>query len=90
MRRIGFAVAAAAAALALGACSSGESEPAPASPAPAEHGSFAHCLSEHGVPSAPGPVAGAPPGSTRRPGSRPCRHVRRWRPGPKTRHTADA
>lgn len=62
MRIIGFAVAAAAAALALGACSSGESEPAPASPAPAEHGSFAHCLSEHGVPSAPGPVAGAPPG----------------------------
>jgi hypothetical protein len=29
---------------------------------PAGHGSLAHCLSEHGVPAAPGPAAGPPPG----------------------------
>ena len=30
--------------------------------APTGHGSLAQCLSEHGVPSAPGPAAGPPPG----------------------------
>jgi len=30
--------------------------------APSVHGGFAHCLSEHGVPAAPGPAAGPPPG----------------------------
>ncbi|KUI46598.1 hypothetical protein AU198_03155 [Mycobacterium sp. GA-1199] len=39
---------------------------APAQPttseAPAGHGSLAQCLDEHGVPAAPGPVAGPPPG----------------------------
>ena len=30
--------------------------------APSGHGSLAHCLSEHGVPAAPGPAAGPPPG----------------------------
>jgi hypothetical protein len=30
--------------------------------APTGHGGFAHCLSEHGMPAAPGPAAGPPPG----------------------------
>ena len=30
--------------------------------APTGHGSLAQCLSEHGVPPAPGPAAGPPPG----------------------------
>ena len=51
-----------AAALALTACSSSESGPAPTSTAPAEHGSWAHCLSEHGVQAPPGPIAGPPAG----------------------------
>ena len=29
---------------------------------PTGHGGFAHCLSEHGAPTAPGPAAGPPPG----------------------------
>jgi hypothetical protein len=29
---------------------------------PTGHGALAQCLSEHGVPSAPGPAAGPPPG----------------------------
>ncbi|AIY45099.1 MULTISPECIES: hypothetical protein [Mycolicibacterium] len=50
-----------AAAAILGACSSQGPQPAPTAP-PAEHGTYAHCLSEHGVPMAPGPVAGPPSG----------------------------
>lgn len=49
----------------LTACSSSDTAPPPESSttqAPAGHGSFAHCLSEHGVPAPPGPVAGPPPG----------------------------
>lgn len=30
--------------------------------APGGHGSLAQCLREHGVPAAPGPTAGPPPG----------------------------
>jgi hypothetical protein len=30
--------------------------------APTGHGSLAQCLREHGVPAAPGPAAGPPPG----------------------------
>jgi hypothetical protein len=30
--------------------------------APTGHGSLAQCLSEHGVPAAPGPMTGPPPG----------------------------
>ncbi|MBS1691953.1 MAG: hypothetical protein JST91_07015 [Actinobacteria bacterium] len=39
-------------------------EPSPTSDtAPASgHGALAQCLSEHGVPAAPGPSAGPPPG----------------------------
>ena len=48
----------------LAACSSNTPPPeqSPASVAPAGHGGLAHCLSEHGVPAAPGPAAGPPPG----------------------------
>ncbi len=54
------------AALALTGCSS-ESSPGPASSATstspaASHGSYAHCLEEHGVPAPAGPVSTAPPG----------------------------
>ncbi|MHC9294448.1 hypothetical protein ACRCUN_18435 [Mycobacterium sp. LTG2003] len=62
MRRVWMAAATLAAATALAACSSSDPEPAPTSEAPAEHGSYAHCLSEHGVPAPPGPAASAPPG----------------------------
>lgn len=59
MRRT--AVAGAALVLALTACSSGtDPQPAPSSPG-SEHGSYANCLSAHGVSSPPaGPAA--PPG----------------------------
>jgi hypothetical protein len=63
MRVLSMAVGLAAAGL-LAACSS--STPPPQQPStsttPEGHGSFAHCLSEHGVPAAPGPAVGPPPG----------------------------
>jgi hypothetical protein len=48
----------------LAACSSNTTPPevSSTSVAPTGHGAFAHCLSEHGVPMPPGPVAGPPPG----------------------------
>jgi hypothetical protein len=48
----------------LAACSSNTPPPEQSSTsvAPTGHGGFAHCLSEHGVPSPPGPAAGPPPG----------------------------
>jgi len=49
----------------LAACSSNTPPPQqqPSTPVtPAGHGSLAHCLSEHGVPAAPGPAVGPPPG----------------------------
>jgi len=63
MRVIAMAVGLAAAGL-VAACSPGASDqPATsAPPAPTGHGGFAHCLSEHGVPGAPGPAVGPPPG----------------------------
>ncbi|WP_019970500.1 hypothetical protein [Mycobacterium sp. 141] len=62
MHRLGYAVAGLAAAAALVSCST-ESGPQPApTSTPPEHGSFAHCLTDHGVPPAPGPVAGPPAG----------------------------
>jgi hypothetical protein len=63
MRVLPMAVGLAAAGL-LAACSS--NTPPPQQPStsvtPAGHGGFAHCLSEHGVPAAPGPAVGPPPG----------------------------
>jgi ABC-type glycerol-3-phosphate transport system substrate-binding protein len=62
--RIAAAIMAAAAMLT--ACAS--DEPGPSEPTgsqtktPSGHGSYAHCLSEHGVSAPPGPVVGAPPG----------------------------
>jgi hypothetical protein len=48
----------------LVACSSNTTEqPASStSVAPTGHGTLAQCLSEHGVPMAPGPAVGPPPG----------------------------
>jgi hypothetical protein len=63
MRVRPIAVGLAAAGL-LAACSSNtppQQQPS-TSVTPAGHGSLAHCLSEHGVPAAPGPAAGPPPG----------------------------
>jgi hypothetical protein len=63
MRALSLAAALAAAGL-LGACSSNTPPPeqTPSSVTPTGHGGFAHCLSEHGMPAAPGPAAGPPPG----------------------------
>ena len=63
MRAFTVAAALAAAGL-LAACSSAATQPEQSSTsvAPTGHGGFAHCLSEHGVPTAPGPAAGPPPG----------------------------
>jgi hypothetical protein len=63
MRVILVAVGLAAAGL-VAACSSGvNDQPATSTPAaPTGHGGLAHCLSEHGVPDAPGPAVGPPPG----------------------------
>jgi hypothetical protein len=45
------------------ACSSNTAEqPATSSVVPTGHGTLAHCLSEHGVPSAPAPAMGPPAG----------------------------
>jgi len=47
----------------VAACSANTPPPEQStSVAPTGHGGFAHCLSEHGVPAAPGPAAGPPPG----------------------------
>ncbi|AGB25797.1 hypothetical protein Mycsm_05619 [Mycobacterium sp. JS623] len=63
MRVLSMAVGLAAAGL-LAACSS--RTPPPEQPStsatPQGHGSFAHCLNEHGVPAAPGPAVGPPAG----------------------------
>ncbi|MBU9763238.1 hypothetical protein FR943_05180 [Mycobacterium sp. TNTM28] len=61
MRRPIIAAGLLAAAALLGACASEGPQPAPTAP-PAEHGNYAHCLSEHGVPTAPGPTTGPPAG----------------------------
>lgn len=61
--RAGWVTVGIAAAGVLAGCSSTPpTEQAPASEAPTGHGSFAHCMSEHGIPAAPGPAVGAPPG----------------------------
>lgn len=48
----------------LMSCSSNSEQPQePSAPAtPEGHGSLAECLADYGVPAAPGPVAGPPPG----------------------------
>lgn len=62
MRRIEIAALAFIATATLAACSSGDPAPAPTSQTPSEHGSYAQCLTEHGIPAAPGPMVGPPPG----------------------------
>jgi len=63
VRALALAAALAAAGL-LAACSSNTApaEQPSTSVAATGHGGFAHCLSEHGVPTAPGPALGPPPG----------------------------
>ncbi len=63
MRAMRLAVAIVAAGL-LAACSTDTppAEQSPTSVAPTGHGTLAQCLGEHGVPSAPGPAVGPPPG----------------------------
>jgi hypothetical protein len=60
--RVAPAAAVMVAATVLAACGSSQAPPEPSSGTPTiEHGSYAHCLVEHGVPTPPpGPVA--PPG----------------------------
>ena len=52
----------AAAGILAGCSSNPPAEQSTTSVAPTGHGSLAQCLSEHGVPAAPGPAAGPPPG----------------------------
>lgn len=61
MRRLAVAIAVAAL---LAGCASEQpaEQQSTTSVAPTEHGSLAQCLSERGVPAAPGPAAGPPPG----------------------------
>lgn len=47
--------------IALTACGSA-STPEGSEPAPAEHGSYAHCLAEHGIEQPPAPALGPAPG----------------------------
>lgn len=63
--RLTWLAAGVAAAGILAGCSSNppaDQKPTSTSDTPTGHGSLAHCLSEHGVPAAPGPAAGPPPG----------------------------
>ena len=61
IRLAAFTVAATA--LLATACSSNSAPPEQSSTtaAPTGHGTFARCLTEHGVPSGPGPASGPPP-----------------------------
>nr|WP_260755368.1 hypothetical protein [Mycobacterium sp. SMC-8] len=53
----------------LAACAAPADSPAPSTPSSAVpsvgHGSFAYCLSQHGVPAPPGPTSEPPPGIDR-------------------------
>lgn len=63
--RVSLLAAGLAAVAILAGCSSSspaEQSTTEESVAPTGHGSLAQCLREHGVPAAPGPVAGPPPG----------------------------
>ena len=62
--RLSLLAASAAAVGMLAGCSSEpqQSTTTESEVAPTGHGSLAQCLNEHGVPAAPGPAAGPPPG----------------------------
>jgi hypothetical protein len=62
--RLSWLAAGATAAAILAGCSSDPQQPTTTESdvAPTGHGSLAQCLSEHGVPAAPGPATGPPPG----------------------------
>ena len=62
MRWAWLAAGVVAAGILAGCSSSPPAQQSTTSVAPTGHGSLAQCLSEHGVPAAPGPAAGPPPG----------------------------
>ena len=62
MRTAWLAAGVVAAGILAGCSSSPPAQQSTTSEAPTGHGSLAQCLSEHGVPAAPGPAAGPPPG----------------------------
>lgn len=62
MRAILLAAGIAAVGILAGCSSSPPAEQSTTSVTPTGHGSLAHCLSEHGVPVAPGPAVGPPSG----------------------------
>ncbi|GAT12053.1 hypothetical protein H7I77_09380 [Mycolicibacterium novocastrense] len=49
---------------------------------PSGHGSLAQCLDEHGVPAAPGPAAGPPPGVDAETWNRAMQACATFAPGP--------
>lgn len=59
-----YVTVALAAAGVLAACGSGDSS-APDTSSTSDHGSYADCLNQHGVPAAPGPNTGPPAGVDR-------------------------
>jgi hypothetical protein len=84
MRALAIAAGLAAAGL-LAACSSNPPAPEQSSTsvAPAAgHGGFAHCLGEHGVPAAPGPAVGPPPGVDQNTWQRAMQECASLAPGP--------
>jgi hypothetical protein len=84
-RRLAVLVAAIAAiAAAPTACSSSTppAEQSTTSVAPTGHGSLAQCLSEHGVPAAPGPAVGPPPGVPEQTWNKAMQECSSLAPGP--------
>jgi hypothetical protein len=62
MRRAWLAAGAVAVEILAGCSSSPPAQQSTTSVTPTGRGSLAQCLSEHGVPAAPGPAADSPPG----------------------------
>ena len=63
MTRIRLATVLAAAVIIAGCSSNDAPQEQTSTTAPSGHGTYAKCLSEHGVSAPPGPVAGPPPGT---------------------------
>ena len=83
MRAIWLAAGLAAAAILAGCASEPPAEqPSTTSDAPTGHGSLAQCLSDHGVPAAPGPAAGPPPGVDSETWNKAIKACATFAPGP--------
>ncbi|HEX2284760.1 MAG TPA: hypothetical protein VHI10_08050 [Mycobacterium sp.] len=67
---------------ATGCSSSPPAEQPSTSVSPTGHGSLAQCLSEHGVPAAPGPAVGPPPGVSEETWNRAMQECSSLAPGP--------